>query len=78
MNRVYLDYNATAPLRPEARTAIAAALGATGNPSSIHAEGRAARAILEAARREVGELAGAAPRGDRLYFGRYGGGQSRR
>ena len=63
MNRVYLDYNATAPLRPEARTAIAAALGVTGNPSSIHAEGRAARAILEAARREVGELAGAAPRG---------------
>jgi len=63
MNRVYLDYNATAPLRPEARAAIAAAFDAPGNPSSIHAEGRAARAILEAARREVGELAGAAPRG---------------
>jgi cysteine desulfurase len=63
MNRAYLDYNATAPLRPQARAAVAAALDATGNPSSIHAEGRAARAIVEKARREVGELAGAAPRG---------------
>ncbi|MGA8170600.1 MAG: cysteine desulfurase, partial [Methylocystis sp.] len=39
--RVYLDYNATAPLRPVAREAMLAALGALGNPSSIHAEGRA-------------------------------------
>jgi cysteine desulfurase len=63
MNRVYLDYNATAPLRPEARAAVAAASEASGNPSSIHAEGRAARAIVEQARREVGEFVGAAPRG---------------
>ncbi len=63
MKRAYLDYNATAPLRPEARAGVAAALDVTGNPSSIHAEGRQARAIVEKARREVGELAGAAARG---------------
>jgi cysteine desulfurase len=63
MNRVYLDYNATAPLRPQARAAMTAALDATGNPSSIHAEGRAARAIVENARRELGELVGAGLRG---------------
>ena len=43
MNRLYLDYNATAPLRPEAREAMLAALGEVGNASSVHAEGRAAR-----------------------------------
>jgi cysteine desulfurase len=48
--RVYLDWNASAPLRPEARAAMAAALDAVGNPSSVHAEGRAARAIVERAR----------------------------
>ena len=63
MNRAYLDYNATAPLRPEARASIAAAFEASGNPSSIHAEGRAARAIVENARREIAELVGVAPRG---------------
>jgi cysteine desulfurase len=57
--RVYLDYNATAPLRPEARAATVAALDCLGNASSIHAEGRAARAIVEEARRAVAELAGA-------------------
>src|ERR1700689_4426368 len=61
--RAYLDYNATAPLRAEARTAMAAAFDLAGNPSSIHAEGRAARAIVEDARRAVAELAGVAPRG---------------
>ncbi|HEY3721223.1 MAG TPA: aminotransferase class V-fold PLP-dependent enzyme, partial [Roseiarcus sp.] len=61
--RAYLDYNATAPLRAEARTAIAAAFDLAGNPSSIHAEGRAARATIEEARRAVAELAGVAPRG---------------
>ena len=61
--RAYLDYNATAPLRAEARTAMAAAFDLAGNPSSIHAEGRAARAIIEEARRAVAELAGVAPRG---------------
>jgi hypothetical protein len=41
--RVYLDWNATTPLRPEARSAMAAAFDVTGNPSSVHSEGRAAR-----------------------------------
>jgi cysteine desulfurase len=48
--RSYLDWNATAPLRPEARAAMAKALDLVGNPSSIHAEGRAARALVERAR----------------------------
>jgi cysteine desulfurase len=61
--RAYLDYNATAPLRPEARAAMAAAFDLAGNPSSIHAEGRAARATVEEARRAVAELAGVGPRG---------------
>ena len=57
--RAYLDWNATAPLRPEARTAIAAALDVVGNPSSVHAEGRVARAIVERARGQVAEAFGA-------------------
>lgn len=57
--RVYLDYNATAPLRPEVRTAMVEALDSFGNPSSVHAEGRAARALVEAARAKVAALAGA-------------------
>jgi len=60
--RAYLDWNATAPLRPEARTAMMAALELTGNPSSVHAEGRAARRVLEEARRQVAALVGAEPR----------------
>lgn len=56
---VYLDYNATAPIRLEVVTAIAAALTATGNPSSVHAAGRAAKHRLEAARAEVAALLGA-------------------
>ena len=48
--RAYLDWNATAPLRPQARAAMVAALDAIGNPSSVHAEGRAARGLVEAAR----------------------------
>lgn len=63
ISRVYLDYNATAPLRPEARRAVLEALDVLGNPSSIHAEGRKARAIVEEARRAVAGLAGAEPRG---------------
>ncbi|MGB1035341.1 MAG: aminotransferase, partial [Primorskyibacter sp.] len=51
--RVYLDWNATAPLRPEARTAMIAAMDVIGNPSSVHAEGRAAKSIIERARRQV-------------------------
>jgi cysteine desulfurase len=60
--RTYLDYNATAPLRPEAREAALSAMARTGNPSSIHAEGRLARRIVEDARAEVARLAGASPR----------------
>ena len=47
--RIYLDYNATAPIRPEAQAAIVEAMSA-GNPSAVHAEGRHARALVEAAR----------------------------
>jgi cysteine desulfurase len=57
--RTYLDWNATAPLRPEARAAMVAALDLAGNASSVHAEGRAARQLIEAARIEVAGLAGA-------------------
>ena len=56
--RVYLDWNATAPLRPEARAAMVAALEVVGNPSSVHAEGRAAKAVVEAAREDVAALVG--------------------
>src|SRR6185437_540156 len=58
LNRAYLDYNATARLRPEARAAALHAMETIGNPSSVHAEGRAARAIVEDARNEVARLAG--------------------
>jgi cysteine desulfurase len=57
----YLDYNATAPVRPEAAEAVTAALGQTGNPSSVHQAGRAARRLLEHARESVAALVGAAP-----------------
>ena len=60
--RVYLDWNATAPLRPEARDAMMAALDAAGNPSSVHREGSAARRIVELAREQVAALVGAEPR----------------
>jgi cysteine desulfurase len=59
--RIYLDWNATAPLRAEARTAMLAALDVGGNASSVHAEGRAARALIETARGQVAMLAGAMP-----------------
>ena len=59
--RIYLDFNATAPLRPEALAAMLAALEAHGNAQSVHAEGRAARATIERARKDVAELAGASP-----------------
>lgn len=58
--RVYLDYNATAPLLPAARQAMLEALEAA-NPSSVHAEGRAARRILDDARREVAALVNGRP-----------------
>ncbi|THD59679.1 cysteine desulfurase family protein [Phenylobacterium sp.] len=53
---VYLDHNATAVVRPEAKAAMARALDLGGNPSSIHAAGRAARAVMEAAREHVARL----------------------
>ncbi|HVZ52520.1 MAG TPA: cysteine desulfurase family protein [Pseudolabrys sp.] len=56
--RVYFDWNATAPLRPQARAALVAAFELTGNPSSIHAEGRAVRQAIETARAQVGALVG--------------------
>jgi cysteine desulfurase len=57
--RTYLDWNATAPLRPEARDAMIRAMDVLGNPSSVHAEGRAARALVERARAQVAEALGA-------------------
>jgi cysteine desulfurase len=60
--RTYLDWNATAPLRPQARAAVVAALDALGNPSSVHREGRAARGLVELARQQVASLVGAQPR----------------
>jgi cysteine desulfurase len=60
--RIYLDWNATAPLRPQACAAVAEALGVCGNPSSVHAEGRAVRRRIEAARASVAALVGADPR----------------
>lgn len=60
--RIYLDYNATAPLRPAAREAMVEALAIIGNPSSVHAEGRAARHAIETARASVAELVGVRPR----------------
>ena len=60
--RVYLDWNASAPLRAEARHALAAAVELTGNPSSVHGEGRQARTMVEHAREQVGALVGTDPR----------------
>jgi cysteine desulfurase len=57
-DRVYLDWNATTPLRPEARAAMAAAWDLAGNPSSVHAEGRQARRLVEEARAAVAGAVG--------------------
>src|SRR5690242_12220218 len=60
--RIYFDHNATTPLAPEVRAAMAAAGDACfANPSSLHAEGRAARQALELARRQIAGLLGAQP-----------------
>ncbi len=61
-SHAYFDWNATAPLRPEAKAAVVAALDMTGNPSSVHAAGRAARRLVEEARERVAALVGASPR----------------
>ena len=58
VTRCYLDHNATTPLRAEARAAMAAAMDVVGNPSSVHAEGRAATALVENARAQVAALVG--------------------
>ncbi len=57
--RAYLDHNATTPLRPEARLAMHAAMEVTGNPSSVHAEGRTAKGLIERARAQVAAALGA-------------------
>lgn len=59
---VYLDHNASAPLRPEARAALLAALDLAGNPSSVHGHGRALRNLVETGRHQVARLAGAEPK----------------
>jgi cysteine desulfurase len=61
MSRVYLDHNATTPLRAEARAAMIAAMDVVGNPSSVHSEGRAAKMMVERARAQVAELVGCLP-----------------
>mgnify|MGYP001184982104 CR=1 FL=1 len=58
---IYLDHNATTPLRPEARAAMVAAMAVAGNPSSVHGFGRAARKIVEDAREQVAALVDASP-----------------
>jgi cysteine desulfurase len=65
MRRIYFDHNATAPLRPAAREAVLRALDA-GNPSSVHAEGRAARALIESARVTIATALGT--RTDQVIF----------
>lgn len=64
--RLYLDYNASAPLLDEARDAVVEALGVVGNPSSVHREGRAARGLVEGARRSVAALVNAKP--EHVFF----------
>src|SRR5690606_28613085 len=65
-HRAYMDYNASAPLLPEARAAMLAALDASANPSSVHAEGRNARRVVEEARREIAALVNTKP--DHVVF----------
>ena len=66
MQRSYLDHNATTPLHPSARAAMIAAFDVAGNPSSVHAEGRSARAMIDKARREVATLTGV--QADNVFF----------
>ncbi len=65
-NSVYLDHNATSPLRPEAVAAIERAMEITGNGSSVHAGGRAARKVIEQARASIAKMCGAKP--DQVTF----------
>jgi cysteine desulfurase len=59
VSRVYLDWNATTPLRPQAKAAMIAAMDLVGNPSSVHAEGRASKALMERARGQIAAALGA-------------------
>lgn len=61
-NRIYLDYNATAPIRPDVIDGMSKIMHHVGNPSSIHQEGREARKIIEQARQNVSELVGCHPK----------------
>lgn len=61
-SRIYLDHNATSPLRAEARAAMLDAFSAPANPSSIHNEGRKARSLIESARDEIARFTGASAR----------------
>ena len=63
---IYLDYNATSPLRPAAKEAMIAALGAPSNPSSVHKFGREARLQVETARQKIARLIGG--RSDEVTF----------
>ncbi len=65
-SRANLDHNATSPVRPVAQAAVMAALELPGNPSSVHAEGRAAKALLEASRDKIASAFGARP-GDVIF-----------
>lgn len=65
-HRAYLDYNASAPLLPEARAAMLAVLDVSANPSSIHASGRNARRVVEEARRDIAALVNTKP--DHVVF----------
>jgi cysteine desulfurase len=57
----YLDYNATAPMRPQVRQAMLSAMGQVGNPSSVHGYGRSARKLVEDARGSLAKFVGASP-----------------
>ena len=59
MPRTYLDWNATTPLRPEAKAAMIAAMEVVGNPSSVHAEGLAAKSLMERSRAKIAAALGA-------------------
>ncbi|MCK8462283.1 cysteine desulfurase [Aliiroseovarius sp. S1339] len=59
MSRTYLDWNATTPLRAEARAAMVGAMDVVGNPSSVHAEGRTAKGLIERARKDIAAALGA-------------------
>ena len=63
MTRLYLDHNATSPLRPACREAMLAVLGAPLNASSVHAEGRRARGVVDGARRALAARMGVTPNG---------------